>query len=133
MKVLILKCSALALGMFMFSQAQAQPQRPSKEEVFAKLDTNSDGFVDATEFKTAAEQKQTKMNKKMDPRKSFDRMDENKNGTVEYAEYEKTMLARQENMKPKSPEEAFGTMDVDQDGKLNIEEFKSPKKKGNKR
>ncbi|UXX78370.1 EF-hand domain-containing protein [Reichenbachiella carrageenanivorans] len=133
MKVLILKCSALALGMFFISQVQAQPQRPNKEELFAKLDTNSDGFIDASEFKTAADQKQAKMNKKLDSKKSFDKIDENKNGTIEYGEYEKMMLARQENMKPKSPEEVFGTMDTDQDGKLNLEEFKTPKKNGKRK
>ncbi|MDW3209957.1 MAG: EF-hand domain-containing protein [Reichenbachiella sp.] len=130
MKVSIVKMSAMALGVLVYSQAQAQPpQRPDKEEVFAKLDTSKDGQLDKEEFKAGAKMRKEKISEKKDARKAFDRMDADKNGTIEFDEFEKAGEARQERREERlTPDELFEKIDTNADGFVSLEEFKSHKR-----
>lgn len=130
MKVSIVKMSAMALGVMLYSQSQAQPpQRPDKEEVFAKLDTSKDGQLDKEEFKAGAKMRKEKISEKKDARKAFDRMDADKNGTIEFDEFEKAGEAREKRRAERpSPDQLFENMDTNKDGFVSLDEFKAHKR-----
>ncbi|WP_456461759.1 EF-hand domain-containing protein [Reichenbachiella sp.] len=130
MKVSIVKMSAMALGVLLYSQTQAQPpQRPDKEEVFAKLDTSKDGQLDKEEFKAGAKMRKEKVSEKKDARKAFDRIDDDKNGTIEFDEFEKAGEARQERREERlTPDELFEKIDTNADGFVSLDEFKAHKR-----
>ncbi|MEP3388091.1 MAG: EF-hand domain-containing protein [Reichenbachiella sp.] len=130
MKVSIVKMSAMALGVLLYSQTQAQPpQRPDKEEVFAKLDTSKDGQLDKEEFKAGAKMRKEKVSEKKDARKAFDRIDANENGTIEFDEFEKAGEARQERREERlTPDELFEKIDTNADGFVSLDEFKAHKR-----
>lgn len=130
MKVSIVKMSAMALGVLVYSQTQAQPpQRPDKEEVFAKLDTSKDGQLDKEEFKAGAKMRKEKLSEKKDARKAFDRIDANENGTIEFDEFEKAGEARQERREERlTPDELFEKIDTNADGFVSLDEFKAHKR-----
>ncbi len=135
MKVSNVKMSVIALGVLFYAQTQAQPpQRPDKEEVFAKLDTSKDGKLDKEEFKSGAEKRREGLKEKKDARQAFDRVDTDKNGTIEFNEFEKAGEARQERRAERmNPDELFEKIDSDHDGFVSLEEFKVHKRPARKK
>lgn len=126
--------SVLGIGILFYTQAVAQPQRPNKEEVFAKLDASKDGQLDKAEFKAGAEKRKEAFKEKHDSRKAFDQMDTDKNGTIEYEEFDKAGQQRMERRGERlDPDALFEKMDTDSDGFVSLEEFKAHKRPEHRR
>ena len=116
------------------TQVNAQPQRPDKEEVFAKLDVSKDGKLDKEEFIAGAEKRKEMMKEKHDSKKVFEKIDEDQNGAIEYDEFRKAGEERQERREKRpSPEQLFEKIDTDKDGFISMAEFKAHKRPEEKR
>ncbi|MFA9371885.1 MAG: EF-hand domain-containing protein [Labilibaculum antarcticum] len=90
MKVNFLKLGALALGLVVFSQVNAQEQKPKKVTVFAKMDANSDGFLDKAEYVAGMKGKKNKKGEELDAaklEKMFARKDVNSDKKIDLAEF----------------------------------------------
>lgn len=90
MKVNLLKLGVLALGLFVFSHVNAQEQKPKKKVAFAKLDTNSDGFLDKVEFADGMKGIKNKKGEEISAKrieKKFEIIDSNSDGKISLEEY----------------------------------------------
>jgi len=92
MKLQVLKIGILMLTTFAFTQVKAQDQerpnkkeRPSQEELFAKLDVNNDGGLSLEEFKNRKRKKEVDAEKM---EKRFTKIDADANGLISLEEFQ---------------------------------------------
>lgn len=118
MKLTVVKISIVVFGLFAFTQINAQEgkqksDRPSPEEIFAEIDTNSDNAIDMTEFKAHAEKRKEHMHKK----------------GHEDGKGKKKGHSKHKDHKPKDIEARFAKVDANSNGSIDLVEFKAAKKK----
>ncbi len=90
MKVNFLKLGVLAIGLIVFSQVNAQEQKPKKKDIFAKIDANSDGFLDKAEFVAGMKGKKNKKGEVLDAaklEKMFAKKDVNSDNKIDLDEF----------------------------------------------
>ncbi|PKQ62295.1 hypothetical protein BZG02_13355 [Labilibaculum filiforme] len=90
MKQNLIKLSVLALGLLVFAPVEAQDQKPKKKDVFAKMDANSDGFLDKAEYLTGMKGKKDKNGVELSQEKlekMFAKKDTNSDKKIDLSEY----------------------------------------------
>jgi Ca2+-binding EF-hand superfamily protein len=90
MKVNFLKLGVLAIGLFVFSHVNAQEQKPKKKDVFAKMDANSDRFLDKAEYVAGMKGKKNKKGEEIGAKridKMFAAKDSNSDGKISLEEF----------------------------------------------
>jgi Ca2+-binding EF-hand superfamily protein len=88
--------------------------------VFEEIDKNGDGLLEVKEI----EEIMKKLNKEDKTKKVFAIMDYEKDGSVSYEEFIKTMIDRKTLRIKENIKKCFDAIDVDGSGKLSLEEVR---------
>lgn len=84
----ILKVTAIAISLFSFSLLNAQQDLEAKQKKqFARIDKDTNGFIDFEEMKAKFADKKTKEGKPYNVEKMFKRKDTNGDGKLDFKEF----------------------------------------------
>lgn len=104
----VIKLVVLVLSVFAFTNANAQGKKGNPEKRFAKIDADGSGSFDLTEFTAYTEAVAAKRAEK----------------AAERAANGETTKPKKER-KPKDPSKAFGKMDTDANGSVDLAEYQA--------
>ena len=113
------------------SGTTAMPARPSPAEMFAKMDTNGDGFVDKAEFTAFGKQMAAKMGKADKSAELFAKIDTNGDGKISQSENDafasqmQAARAQRHHGAGGNLEDMFAKMDTNGDGSVDKTEFEA--------
>jgi Ca2+-binding EF-hand superfamily protein len=112
----------------LMGQLNMTSARPKPEEMFAKMDSNSDGSIDKAEMQSFSEEIANQDGDTIDISEMFANIDTDSDGKINQDEFLAAKPPKMEGMgpgQPPDPEEMFSNMDVNGDGSVTKDEMKA--------
>ena len=101
----------------------ANPTKSEMEQIVGELDSNNDGKINCDEFLLFMDRKMKEMDRKDKIQETFRIFDKHNDGFITPAEIRNVMLNLGEKLSDEEIDDMLRVANVEQDGKINYEEF----------